>query len=666
MQISDTFTLNLHTMSFKRRVFKNLLFAGWCVLSVNGYGQNSDSLEHLLSNKKLSAEEYLKACDELSWNYLNDDFGKAKYFAQLGIKKAQAERNSSMEARLYRNLGVAYYMNSQMDSAQLLLSISLEKAIRMKDKKLEAAVYGAIGNVHNVSGNYEEALSFYLKALSMFELQENRERIRSLLGNIGALYYSLLNLNQAEKYFLDLERESLPANDMYNLGRAYDGLSRIALKRKNFDISLGYAESAADIFRRSNQKAAEAIALQGIAMVYYTNHKDYAKAKEYALKALELTRETGYRSDFAGSLNILSNIYFNEKDYENCLKAAKEAIEADTTDANVATNLYANMVRAGIFLNHKEEALHYFDKYRALIDNRSTKEFELSMAELEKKYLSEKKGLRISTLERERKLYGIILFTAVFILLLLLIILYLRQNTIRNKRELAEQKILQLMQEKQIVATQAVLDGETAERARLARDLHDGLGGMLSAVKLNLFDMKQDVIVEAEDVARFNKVMEMLDNSMQELRRVAHNMMPESLSRYGLKVALEDFCRSFPNVFFHFFGEDKRFHQKTENTLYRAVFELIHNAIKHAQAEHINVQVIQQPDRISITVQDNGKGFDPRKETKGTGLQNVKNRINSIGGTVEIHSVNDQGTEITLEIDLNDDKAGQNQHPHRG
>ncbi|WP_294070167.1 hypothetical protein, partial [Proteiniphilum sp. UBA1028] len=138
--------------------------------------------------------------------------------------------------------------------------------------------------------------------------------------------------------------ESLPANDMYNLGRAYDGLSRIALKRKNFDISLGYAESAADIFRRSNQKAAEAIALQGIAMVYYTNHKDYAKAKEYALKALELTRETGYRSDFAGSLNILSNIYFNEKDYENCLKAAKEAIEADTTDANVATNLYANMV----------------------------------------------------------------------------------------------------------------------------------------------------------------------------------------------------------------------------------------------------------------------------------------------------------------------------------
>ncbi len=256
---------------------------------------------------------------------------------------------------------------------------------------------------------------------------------------------------------------------------------------------------------------------------------------------------------------------------------------------------------------------------------------------------------------KERKLYGIILSTAVFILLLLLIILFLRQLSIRNKKKLAEQKVLQLMQEKQIVATQAVLEGETAERSRLARDLHDGLGGMLSAVKLNLYDMKQDVIVEAEDVLRFNKVMEMLDKSMQELRRVAHNMMPESLSRYGLKVALEDFCRSFSNISFHFFGEEQRINQKIENTLYRSVFELINNAVKHAQAEHINVQVIQLADRISITVQDNGKGFDIQRTTKGAGLQNVRNRINSVGGTMEIHSVKEQGTEITIEINLNHD-----------
>ena len=638
----------------KREVLLNLVVC-FFLISIHGFGQNRDSLENALYTGNISPEAYLQLCDDLSWNYLADNCEKSKQIALLGIRKAQSERNTSMEARLYRNLGVAYYMNSQMDSAQLFLNRSLEKAISIKDESLEAAVYFAMGNLHNVTGAYQEALAFYLKALPMFESQENRDRIRAATGNIGTLYYSLLNLKQAEKYFLELERESRAADDAYNLGRAYDGLSRIALKKEQYETSLEYARSAAEIFHLNNQKTEEAIALQGIAMVYYSHYRDYPTAKEYAQRALELTKESGYPADIAGSLNILSNIYFNEKDYHKCRQSAREAINIDTTDANVTTNLYANMVRSGIFLGNNEETLLYFDKYRALIDERSTKEFEVSLAELEKKYETGAKELRIAALVRERKLYGIILFSGLFILLLLLLLLWLRQKAIRSEKRVAVQKILQLEQEKQIVATQAVLDGETAERARLAQDLHDGLGGMLSAVKLNLFDMKQDVIVEADDVIRFNKVMEMLDNSMKELRRVAHNMMPESLSRYGLKVALEDFCRSFPNVSFHFFGEEQRINQKTENTLYRAVFELINNAVKHAQAEQINVQVIQQADRMSITVQDNGKGFDLHETTKGAGLQNVTNRIRSAGGTVEIHSVKEQGTEITMEIDLHYD-----------
>ena len=644
-------------MHFKYLKTPFFLTLGFMLVSTNGTCQNRDSLENLLNDQKLPAAVYLDICDELSWSYLNDDFGKAKLFALHGIERARLENVPTMEATLYRNLGVAYYMNSQMDSAQLWLDRSLEKAITLKDEKLEAAVYGAMGNLHNVTGAYQEALSYYLKALSMFESQGNKERIRSLLGNIGTLYHSLLNMNQAEKYYLELEKESKSAGDTYNLGRAYDGLSRIALREKDFDKSLGYSISAAEIFHNSNQQLEEAIALQGIAMVYYSHYRDYPKAREYALRALKLTQENGYPAHIAGSLNILSNIYFNEKDYHNCRQSAWEAIRIDTTDANVTSNLYANMVRSGIFLDHNEEALHYFDKYRALIDERSTTEFERSMAEQEKKYLTANQEMRISALEQERKLFGILLFSGLFILLLLLLLLWLRQKAIRSEKKLAEQKIVHLEQEKQIVATQAMLDGETAERTRLARDLHDGLGGMLSAVKLNLFDMRQDVIIETEDVERFNRVMEMLDNSMRELRRVAHNMMPESLSRYGLKVALEDFCHSLPKVTFHYFGEEQRINLKTENTLYRAIFELINNAIRHAEAEHINVQLIQQADRVSATVQDNGKGFDLQKDTKGTGLQNVKNRIGSSGGTVEIHSVIGQGTEITLELALKHEKA---------
>lgn len=375
-------------MHFKNLTTHFFLTLGFMLVSMNGTSQDRDSLENLLRNRNLPASTYLNICDELSWSYLNDDFGKAKLFALKGIEKARSENNLNMEATLYRNLGVAYYMNSQMYSAQLWLNRSLDLAMALKDEKLEAAVYGAIGNLHNVTGAYQEALSYYLKALSMHKSQGNKERIRSLLGNIGTLYHSLLNMSQAEKYYLELEKESQSAGDTYNLGRAYDGLSRIALREKDFDKSLGYSISAAEIFHNSNQQLEEAIALQGIAMVYYSHYRDYPKAREYALRALKLTEENGYPAHVAGSLNILSNIHFNEKDYLNCRQTAREAIRIDTTDANVTSNLYANMVRSGIFLDNNEEALHYFDKYRALIDERSTTEFERSMAEQEKKYLT--------------------------------------------------------------------------------------------------------------------------------------------------------------------------------------------------------------------------------------------------------------------------------------
>ncbi|MGB4016807.1 sensor histidine kinase [Petrimonas mucosa] len=310
------------------------------------------------------------------------------------------------------------------------------------------------------------------------------------------------------------------------------------------------------------------------------------------------------------------------------------------------------MVRAGIFLNNHQETLEYFDKYRRLIDIRSSTEFERAMAELEKKYQTEKKELRIRNLEKEKRLHFIIYLVSTFGLFLFLLVLYLRTKTIKANEELNRQKIIQLEQEKQLIAAQAVMSGETAERTRLARDLHDGLGGMLSAVKLNLFDMKQNVIIEEEDVARFNKVMEMLDASIRELRRVAHNMMPETLSRYGLKSALNDFCNNFRNVKFHYFGTEQRLEKKIETVIYRAATELINNALKHSGAETVNVQLVCGPDLISLNVQDDGKGFDTAAETSGAGLDNIRTRVAAVNGSMNIHSAPGEGTEVDVEIKI--------------
>ena len=227
--------------------------------------------------------------------------------------------------------------------------------------------------------------------------------------------------------------------------------------------------------------------------------------------------------------------------------------------------------------------------------------------------------------------------------MLLLGVLYFR-------RRFNRQKIKQLEQEKQLISAQSALDGETAERSRLARDLHDGLGGMLSVVKLNLKDMKHFAIMDGADVEHFGKALDMLDQSIGELRRVAHHIMPESLMRYGLKVSLEDFCRAIPGANFQYLGEDPRLDSRLEVLIYRCAYELVNNAVKHAQATVINVQLMIDSGIISLTVHDDGIGFDPQTVTLGIGLANIRTRIALYNGKMTIHTAPNEGTEVCVEI----------------
>src|SRR3546814_17450097 len=115
---------------------------------------------------------------------------------------------------------------------------------------------------------------------------------------------------------------------------------------------------------------------------------------------------------------------------------------------------------------------------------------------------------------------------------------------------------------------------------------------------------------------RFNNAIGMLDDSIRELRRVAHHMMPESLLRYGLKVSLPDFCNAISSVEFHYFGSEQRLDSTLEILIYRSAHELVNNSLKHGSAMKINVQLIPEEDRRTLTVQDTGKGLNPESESQ--------------------------------------------------
>jgi two-component system, NarL family, sensor kinase len=158
----------------------------------------------------------------------------------------------------------------------------------------------------------------------------------------------------------------------------------------------------------------------------------------------------------------------------------------------------------------------------------------------------------------------------------------------------------------------------------------------------------------------FERSMDMLDSSIKEMRRVAHNMMPEALVRFGLCTALKDFCNDINQsgalkVNYQCIGlEGYSLDQTVSITLYRIVQELINNTMKHAQAKSAIVQVTKVNDQLSITVEDDGKGFDTSilKENMGIGWMNIQNRVDFLKGKLDITSRESEGTSVQIELNL--------------
>ena len=528
--------------------------------------------------------------------------------------------------------------------------------------------------------NYEYSLNS-LSANNSKEYELERARILEAVGNI---YQKYDDYETAYSYYQQAEVLLIKHNDYNKLIDVYSKMANIFLRNSDIKRNKQIIEKCDAIV----DKVTDRDVLAG----YYTNRgnvygydKDYLKCDEYHQKALDILKETGnhyrlgslyynmgyfavqrdnllqgeefYRISLAefekdgskfdicdGLLALGRVLYYIEKYTESRSYLQRALLMAQQIESKL---LMRNTFIALSWLEHDsgnfKEAFEYSEKGAELDVELVSESTQKQLAFMEVKHETDKKEQQILSLRKEKRLI-IYLGVSIGILLILLLLLMLERQRI-NKH-----KIERLKREKQLVATQSVLEGETAERTRLARDLHDGLGGMLSSVRFNLYGIKDGATIVSSDVELFNNALNTLDESIRELRRVAHNMMPDSLARYGLKPALTDFCNSISIVKFNYFGSDDRLDQKLEVMIYRTVHELINNALKHSGAKEILVQIIQETDRIAITVQDDGIGFDASAPTDGSGLKNIQNRVGSYNGRMEIWSKQDEGTEISVEF----------------
>ncbi|WP_373725543.1 tetratricopeptide repeat-containing sensor histidine kinase, partial [Bacteroides heparinolyticus] len=617
-----------------------------CVLIIAGFvlkGQNLDTLLSLPPSKqqvdsalritiykkdlKSFTEKALENARKLKYSegimHALDQLGvmernSSNYQASLIYHKeclSLSQRNQSdyWILRSNQNLGVLYRRLEVYPTALQYLLQALPLAEKMKNVKETASALNNIGNVYLALQRYDEAMNYFQKALFMDIKRNNYQGLSICHGCIGRVFEARNQLDSAQAHYEKNLFYSEGWNDKNGIAIAYNSMGNLARKCNRWNEALEYYQKALKMNLEIADRNYIAPSYCNVADVY-KNNNNYALAEEFYKEALVIAEASGIKRNVARAYKGLSDVYEREGRFSDALIAERNFKLYEDSILNETSLRQIENIRTAYEVNEKE--------------------------------------LKIISLKKEKKLYVMVGLAILAALMAFVLLLYFRHKSMKIKKNLAEQRIIRLEQEKQLVATRALLDGETAERTRISRDLHDGLGGMLSAVKLNLFDMRKAGVSETDHVARINHVLKMLDNSILELRRISHNMMPETLSRYGLKIAITDLCHSFSNVKFHFFGTDGRLDAKLEIMVYRTIFELVNNALKHAEAKEINVQLVQEESRISVTVQDNGKGFDAKEETSGIGLKNIRNRIVSFNGIMNICSRENEGTEINVEIKI--------------
>jgi two-component system, NarL family, sensor kinase len=279
-----------------------------------------------------------------------------------------------------------------------------------------------------------------------------------------------------------------------------------------------------------------------------------------------------------------------------------------------------------------------------------------ALAEMQTKYETEKKERMIqeqqSKLERQK-----IIIAGVIAVIVLGGLLGFTQY--RRYKWQQEAKMRSAVLKQQQESTKAVIEAEEAERQRIAKDLHDGVGQMMSAAKMNLSAFESYAhFKSADEKQSFEKIISLVDESCKEVRVVSHNMMPNALLKNSLSSAIREFIDKLDHkklqVHLYSEGLEQRLDANIETILYRVIQECVNNVIKHANANTLDISIIREPGEIRATIEDNGQGFDTANSKKfdGIGLRNIRTRVEYLKGTVDFDSSPGKGTLVALHVPI--------------
>lgn len=547
-----------------------------------------------------------------------------------------------------------YFYQTEYDTALAYLN----KASAYS-KKLPSSTYDIIVEVHRGSiytnmGRYETAMQHYITTLGL--IKNNDKKL------LGQTYYNitelLLRMNkpaQALTYINKLEEEALKTKNKYDIALVYltkgDIYSYPGFREKHPEQSRSFLLKSLEISRKYKWTMLEEEAL--IIMAENAIYK-----KEYKA-ALDFTNEAEKLNSANNVIKIkililkgrcLTGLQDFNLSSAMLLKAREAALH---NDKYLLPDIYDALTKLSKKKGDFEAALAYTEQSRIIKDSLNGDRVKDSIAQLQFKYATAQKdnqiiknALLINQQNAIIQKKNVVTYTILAASGLLIIVIFF---VFRYRRRIQKHK-------SQIAIWRATMRGEEKERSRLARELHDNIGGSLSTIRMWLNKVsKQEITLSQNE--NFKEAIQLLDVSLTEVRNTAHNLMPELLLRYNLAEAVQVYCSSIQkasgiNIEYHYLGHWTGLDKNLKLIIYRTIQELIQNIIKHAKASFVLVQLSHHNDIISITVEDDGIGMDVDilDKVPGMGLEGIRQSIGYLKGQFSLRSEKGKGTTIYIEL----------------
>lgn len=564
------------------------------------------------------------------------------------------------QTKAFTFMSISYMRKGWYKQSQAFLDMAFKNANKLQDKDMLVFLHNVNAINFQQTGAYGNSISHYLQALNLIKEGVSIDRRNQTYINFGGFWSTLGENKQALKYFeLTVDSNNNRLQDPYilmNMGIAYVD-SSAALAIQKFNEALQAVKPTTDLYLIHK--------LNINLSVIYGMENQFDSAFHYLHKADSLTRILNTELALATFQAAAGSVYKDKKLYKEAavlfnaslLLAQKLGLKEDVRDAHEKlSEVYGAMGNYERAYYHQNFSIAYQDSVQQH-EKANTLDLMLDYQRVEKDRLISQKQLQLNKTESEverRNSWIINILLVCFCMIALLIFAY-RNSKNKQKFQLGELALLKQQQE--IEKLQALAAGEENERNRIAHELHDSVMIKFSAVKMQLNALPAEFPVLLNTAAH-QKILKQLDTATTELRRTAHNLMPDILLDEGLVQAVFYFCKNIQetsglNILFQYVGDElPRFTMEFEIAIYRIVQELLQNVIKHSEADKALVQMTYSDHYLSLTIEDNGKGFVPEATAEGMGLRSIKNKLATFGCTFDIKSILGSNTTIYIECPI--------------